>query len=392
MSYNSVVNSLGPVAYWRLGESSGSTFYDEVSTNDLYLGGGTPAYSQSSLDSSDSDTCLGFDGATYLYANDANIFSINNTGELAFSFLMNADDLATWRGILAKGFSFNYEWSIHIKDSVLKASMTDPIGYLLRQEKATISANTTHHIVINFTGYTDSDEIEIYVDGVKSNSFDVGKDASATGYSNGNRRVDVGYGYIGLADRYFDGELDEIAIFDAVLTAQNVADLYTAANLGVVAVQGSQTAAIAATKTGTNAASATSVAVQNTQTSSVTASTTDPDDYCIAVQGEQRAVSVANTIGENNFNYFATKGFTTSLGSTPAGEEIPPTLRNPGNFSKALNVDDFGVVRPSFGEITISNLDGTHDDLLTKKIQGQPATLYYHPDQEIFVLVVENAP
>lgn len=158
------------------------------------------------------------------------------------------------------------------------------------------------------------------------------------------------------------------------------------------AVQGSQTAEITAEKTGTDAASATVVAVQSSQTASVTASTTDPDDYCLAVQGEQRAVVAANTIGDNNFNYFATKGFTTSLGSTPAGEEIPPTLKNPGNFSKSLNLDNFGVVRPSFGEFVISNLDGAHDDLVDKKIQGQPVTLYYHPVQKIWVLVVENAP
>lgn len=165
----------------------------------------------------------------------------------------------------------------------------------------------------------------------------------------------------------------------------------------IVAVQGSQTAEVEAEKTGTSAAVSDdpgTIAVQGHQyaVADDEGTSSDPDDYCIAVQGEQRAVAVANTIGDNNFNYFATKGFTTSAGSTPAGEEIPPTLKNPGNFSKALNIDDFGVIRPSFGEIVISNLDGTHDDLLTKKIQGQPATLYYHPVQEIFVLVVENAP
>lgn len=391
MSYNSVVNSLGPVAYWRLGETSGVTAYDELSGDDLNLFG-TVTLNQDSLVPGDVNKAMAFDGVDgFFEGTDRDVYSINTTGQLAISFLIKADTLAGWQGIIGKGIASNYEWGVAIKDGALFVAFDDPVGYVIRGENATISAATTHHIVINFTGTTTTSEIEIYVDGVKSNSFGYA-DGPAGAYANSNDKITIGRIYAGFAYRYFDGVLDEVAIFDTALSAANVANLYNAANLGVVAVQGSQTAAIAATKTGTNAASATSVAVQKTQTSSVTASTTDPDDYCIAVQGEQRAVSVANTIGENNFNYFATKGFTTSLGSTPAGEEIPPTLKNPGNFSKSLNIDDFGVVRPSFGEITISNLDGTHDDLLTKKIQGQPATLYYHPDQEIFVLVVENAP
>ena len=87
--------------------------------------------------------------------------------------------------------------------------------------------------------------------------------------------------------------------------------------------------------------------------------------------GSRREQITAQKTGSNNLHYFATAGLTTTPTSTPAGEVIPPTLRNPGNLYREINLNEFGIVKPSFGEIVIDNLGGVHDDLLSKKLDGQ---------------------
>lgn len=230
-TYESVVNSLSPVAYWRLGETSGVTAYDELSGDDLNLFG-TVTLNQNSLVPSDaSNKAMAFDGVDgFFEGTDRDVYSINTTGQLAISFLIKADTLAGWQGIIGKGTASNYEWGIAIKDGVLKAVFDDPVGYVIRGEKATISAGTTHHIVLNYTGTTTTSEIEIYVDGVKSNSFDFA-DGPAGPYGNTNDKITIGRIYAGFAYRYFDGVLDEVVIFDTALSAANVADLYNATGL-----------------------------------------------------------------------------------------------------------------------------------------------------------------
>lgn len=230
-TYESIVNSLSPIAYWRLGETSGVTAYDELAGDDLNLFG-TVTLNQNSLVPSDtSNKAMAFDGVDgFFEGTDRDVYSISTTGQLAFSFLLKADTLAGWQGIIGKGTASNYEWAIHIKDGVLKAGFDDPVGYVIRGEKATISAGTTHHIVVNFTGTTTTSEIEIYVDGVKSNSFDFA-DGPAGAYANSNDKITIGRIYAGFAYRYFDGVLDEVAMFDTALSAANVADLYNATGL-----------------------------------------------------------------------------------------------------------------------------------------------------------------
>lgn len=139
----------------------------------------------------------------------------------------------------------------------------------------------------------------------------------------------------------------------------------------VTSTQASQTASISTTLTTFDA-----ISTQGNQTAAIVATNTRPANYGLAIQLSQRANVVAQKTGANNFHYFSTAGLTTTPTSTPANEVIPPTLKNPGNIYREINLNNFGIVKPSFGEIVISNLDGSHDDLLTKKIDGQKVTLY----------------
>lgn len=152
--------------------------------------------------------------------------------------------------------------------------------------------------------------------------------------------------------------IDEILIFDYVLSNSEIEQLYAKS-----------------TSTG-DTTGAVVVSVQGSQTTAAPSTNTPPGNYCLSIQGSRREQITAQKTGSNNLHYFATAGLTTTPTSTPAGEVIPPTLRNPGNLYREINLNEFGIVKPSFGEIVIDNLGGVHDDLLSKKLDGQKATLY----------------
>lgn len=152
---------------------------------------------------------------------------------------------------------------------------------------------------------------------------------------------------------------DEILIFDKVLSDAEIETLYSRSTAPVAA-----------------AGSATVTSIQGSQTTAAPSTNTPPANYCLSIQGSRREQITAQKTGSNNLHYFATAGLTTTPTSTPAGEVIPPTLRNPGNLYREINLNEFGIVKPSFGEIVIDNLGGVHDDLLSKKLDGQKATLY----------------
>lgn len=62
-AYADAVNALGPLAYWRLGEQSGSTLADQASTHPLTLTG-SHTLAQAGAIYHDSDDALFFDGGT----------------------------------------------------------------------------------------------------------------------------------------------------------------------------------------------------------------------------------------------------------------------------------------------------------------------------------------
>ena len=144
----------------------------------------------------------------------------------------------------------------------------------------------------------------------------------------------------------------DICAFDYVLTGQEIQHIY---ELGMDLVSTSTTV----------------LSVQGSQTTAAPSTNTPPGNYCLSIQGSRREQITAQKTGSNNLHYFATAGLTTTPTSTPAGEVIPPTLRNPGNLYREINLNEFGIVKPSFGEIVIDNLGGVHDDLLSKKLDGQ---------------------
>jgi len=169
-----------------------------------------------------------FEGEGYYKLPDDDKHSINTTGELAVLFNLLLTNNQALQGIVSKGNSTFFEWDAYVFLGELIVRIVSSSQEVIREEKVTVAADTNYHVVINFTGTTSTDEIEIYLNGVKSNSL-VSSDATKS-YSNTTAEVNIGSYWSGVGDYFItSGRMDEVAFFPDTLTASEVSSLYTVA-------------------------------------------------------------------------------------------------------------------------------------------------------------------
>lgn len=234
--YRDVLLSDGPIAYWRLGETSGTTMTDQKGTsNGVYAG--SPALGAASLLGSDTtNKAIRFDG-------------INDFGRVKSSALLNpsgAVTLEAWvnprafppAGDYASIISKPESYSLELAGSQLSFLVIQ--NYVYRTLKAPVGALPTgraSHVAATYDGVTQ----RLYVNGTQVASRAQTGPISATTY-------DVFVGTWGGVDDVFDGIIDEPAIYAKALTA---------ARIGAHRDAGGTTAA-AATTGGTSVARAAS--------------------------------------------------------------------------------------------------------------------------------------
>jgi len=90
-----------------------------------------------------------------------------------------------------------------------------------------LSANTWHHVVCTYD--TNGDK-KIYIDGVEENDISTSGSISTNGL-----RLTIGAKYVGSYSHFFIGNIDEIAIWNKVLTSCDVAGIYQASSNGITA-------------------------------------------------------------------------------------------------------------------------------------------------------------
>ena len=219
MNNNDIIMDIRPavdpntVALWHFDESSGNTANDVTSNNhDGTISGATwvPGLFGSALS---------FDGTNdYVLVSDHDDFSIDTTGKLSIEFWMRTgNDVTSRQDVFGKGGqspSGPWEWTIMVMNGKLIGTYVQASnGGSLRIEDVSISTNTWYHVIIVFRGYTQNDNIDIYLNGVEKSvlQFHTGNT-----YSNTAGDFGIGRGYGSSAWRYFNGTLDEIRISNCI--------------------------------------------------------------------------------------------------------------------------------------------------------------------------------
>ncbi|MFV1965127.1 MAG: DUF4347 domain-containing protein [Pirellulaceae bacterium] len=242
--YTTEVSNLSPVSYWRLGETSGTAAADQgTAANDgTYVG---PGLGVSGAISNDNDTAADFTRANNDYveiAHDDAYLLDNGSVQLWF----NADDLTQNQALFSKDSS-GYDTGGHLNlmlqsNGQLYLRLQSASGdQKLYSAAGSVSAGQWHHVVVTFG----DSGMQLFLDGnlVDSNAYTGGLGATSGGtgnfepiaigantYSSGNLTVSP------LQD-FFDGRIDEVAIFGSQLSQADVQRLYFTAQQDYTVVE-----------------------------------------------------------------------------------------------------------------------------------------------------------
>ncbi|MCI0334617.1 MAG: LamG domain-containing protein [Planctomycetes bacterium] len=225
--YSDLVTSHGPVAYWRLGESSGTTAADATGSHDgTYQNSVT--LSAGGAISGDSNTAATFGGG----ANDrvqVNAFGISGSGITILAWFKpsgfgNDRFLAKATGTAVS----EHYWALGL-DSSSRLSAFLKISGTTQNRTPTVSGMANG--VWSFAALTyDGATMVTYFNGQQVDS------AAFAGTLSTDSSVAVALGNLpsGAGNRAFSGALDEVAVFDKPLTAAEIYDLYIAGGAGLL--------------------------------------------------------------------------------------------------------------------------------------------------------------
>jgi len=207
-----------PIGYWKLDEEEyGDPAVDSIGNNNgSYVYDVAPSVSL--IDDDDGHSMYNIYGTTNggVLTNDNNIFSIKTTGELSISMYIY---LITNDAYLMGKSSNTKEWGVYIFNNVI-------IGYIFNSQATSrnlyvetypILIKKVYHLAVNFTGYTGSDEIEIYINGI--NIVDPTKTYRAgSSYYSSSAPLSIGYGQTyGGSTVKGRNYIDDVKIFDKIL-------------------------------------------------------------------------------------------------------------------------------------------------------------------------------
>jgi hypothetical protein len=210
MTYSSTILADGAVAYWRLGESSGTNANDEVGTND---GTYTGTFTLGATGAIAGNTAVSFDGTASSYVRAG---SVTLASSHSWEAWVNPASSCGWAGLVG---AWDGEWG-----SALLIANDRTVTFYLQTgsvgPSSAVSAAAWHHVV----GTYDGSQARLYIDGALAAG-----PTSITGPANsGATPVEMG-AYNNGAGALI-GTLDEAALYDACLTLSQVQAHYAAAS------------------------------------------------------------------------------------------------------------------------------------------------------------------
>lgn len=221
---DAVLATSGLVAYWRLGDTASPAVDIKNANNGTQVNGPTFG-SASLLTDGNADTSVTFAKAStqYITVPDNNtldvgdVYSVEGWCNIA-SFPGAGDGNGGFSSFMSKGagtFSVGFNVNKHVR-------WDDPNTAIMALGTATLVINTTYHIVVTKNGAT----LHIYVNGVDGitsiNNRTCGNNARVLGIGGHINTTDTPE-----AGQYWDGVLDELALYNVDLSAATVLDHYT---------------------------------------------------------------------------------------------------------------------------------------------------------------------
>jgi hypothetical protein len=216
--YADVINSDNPAAYWRLGETSGTTAVDETGVYDAtYYNAPTLGVTGALYGST--DTAVTFNG-TDEYA------FLENPIVTAFPFTLEAW-VNTTSTTLESSILYVVDKSVHnryygvsVQASGLARLESRNTTFLSVSSTTTVNDGEWHLITAEFWSSTLK---KLYVDGVLEGTL-----TTSSTFSTETDRVSIGVAGKSTISNYMDGTIDEAVVFDSGLSADRILAHYNA--------------------------------------------------------------------------------------------------------------------------------------------------------------------
>jgi RHS repeat-associated protein len=215
--YPAQVDADGAQPYWRLGETTGSSFASSIGS---YTGSwtGSPTLGVTGALNSDTNKAVTLNGSSQ-YGTVTSASQLGKTNNFSIELWIKRSKNAASQAVLGKPLttttkSENYAIWLDTSNKV-RFEVGNGTNSQTVTSAAAVDTNW-HHIVATFA----SGSLKLYLDGSLSASATASFSTTATNSST----LDVGRAG---SSNYYGGSLDEIAIYGSVLTATQIADHHT---------------------------------------------------------------------------------------------------------------------------------------------------------------------
>jgi hypothetical protein len=341
--YAPAVLSDAPVAYWRLGETTGTSAADSAGRNAGTAVGGVVFGQPGAL--ADGNTAMLFNGSSgYLQVASP---AASLAGDLTIEMWVNVS-LAARQTLISKDYLHEFELSLETSGHLNFYQGNGTTWQNVVSVAGAVTANTWQHVVVTREAATKT--IRFFVNGAAK-----GSGSYVTPPTSSAKSVSIGRSEGGV--RYVNGRLDEVALYPAALSAAQVAAHYAQR---------------------TSAGTATTIALQ------LVATDLDGDGLTYSAIGLPPTLSVNAATGLISGTLSSTSAGTYQVTATASDSSLSnsqaftwtvtrvnraPTLTSPGNQTSAENTS---ISLP----LAATDPDG---DALTYSASGLPASLTLNP-------------
>lgn len=231
LTYSQYVNTLAPLAWYKLDETSGTTATDSANGyNGTYTNG--PVLAQNSLIAAGVNS-VNFDGSDDFVdvGNEANLLV---TGDVALSCFIKPTSTSGLRTVISMGGAgelenANYLYRILLNEGVVNwfhegvGSVNTSVDFT----HTALVANNTYHLVVSRDDSAKT--LSLYIDGSLADT----KSYTDSAFNGSISELLIGCaGVVGATSLHFEGNIDEAQIYGSTLSATEVNTLYSKAIKG----------------------------------------------------------------------------------------------------------------------------------------------------------------
>lgn len=214
-AYSNAVLADTPLAYWRLGGSSGTAMADSSGNNHTLTLTASTGVGATGILSNDTDKCWDAPGTQHGSVTNGTWM---NTSSFTIECWCRPDKVSGYNALVTRdGDSTSRGWNMYIRDGFLLCYYYPPVEFT---SSIPMSAGNTYHCVMT----SDGTNVKLYVNGVLGASV-----ATALTAPSGNAMSLAGSpaGTTGMSFQ-FDGRIDEVAYYGQALSEARITAHYQA--------------------------------------------------------------------------------------------------------------------------------------------------------------------